>query len=88
MSSAIWAKRWVGQALFDILPDDLITNETRYGVFLNHAQYLGRGWTGNIDYNLVSDRDFFRDLGTNVNLTARTNLLQQATTSYNGSLGH
>jgi LPS-assembly protein len=76
-----------GQALFDILPNDLITNETRYGVFLNHAQYFGKGWSGNVDYNLVSDRDFFRDLGTNVNLTARTNLLQQATTTYNSSLG-
>ncbi|AKH38579.1 MULTISPECIES: LPS-assembly protein LptD [Nitrosomonas] len=76
-----------GQALLDILPNDLITNETRYGVFLNHAQYFGKGWSGNVDYNHVSDRDFFRDLGTNVNLTARTNLLQQASTSYNGSLG-
>lgn len=77
-----------GKALFDILPDDLITNKTRYGVFLNHAQYLGKGWTGNLDYSVVSDRDFFRDLGTNVGLTSRTNLLQQATTSYNGSWGH
>ncbi|SFI92452.1 LPS-assembly protein LptD [Nitrosomonas sp. Nm34] len=76
-----------GQAILDILPDDLITNDTRYGVFLNHAQYFGKGWSGNVDYNLVSDRDFFRDLGTNVNLTARTNLLQQASTSYNSSLG-
>jgi LPS-assembly protein len=77
-----------GHAMFDILPDDLITNDTRYGLFLNHTQYLGRGWTGNVDYNLVSDRDFFRDLGNNVALTSRTNLLQQVVTSYNGSLGH
>lgn len=76
-----------GQALLDILPDDLITNKTRYGVFLKHAQYLGSGWSGNVDYSLVSDRDFFRDLGTNINLTSRTNLLQQVTTSYNSSLG-
>ena len=76
-----------GQVLFDILPDDLITDRTRYGLFLNHAQYLGKGWTGNLDYNLVSDRDFFRDLANNVGLTSRTNLLQQIATSYNSHLG-
>lgn len=76
-----------GQALFDILPDDWITNKTRYGLFLNHAQYLGRGWTGSLDYNLVSDDSFFRDLGNNVGLTSRTNLLQQVSTSYNNHLG-
>lgn len=76
-----------GQALFDILPDDLITDETRYGLFMSHAQYLGKGWSGHLDYNLVSDRDFFRDLANNVGSTSRTNLLQQASTSYNSHLG-
>lgn len=81
-------ERLGGLAHFDILPADLITDKTRYGIFLNHNQYLGRGWSGNIDYNLVSDRDFFRDLGVNVGATSRTNLLQQLTTSYNSNLGH
>ncbi|MCO6428320.1 MAG: LPS-assembly protein LptD [Nitrosomonas communis] len=76
-----------GQAIFDVLPDDWITDKTRYGLSLTHAQYLGKGWSGNLDYNLVSDRDFFRDLGVNVGLTSRTNLLQQMSTSYNSHLG-
>lgn len=76
-----------GQLLFDILPDDLITTETRYGVAFDHTQLLGSGWTGSLHYERASDSNYFRDLATNVALTARTNLPQQATVSYLGGLG-
>ncbi len=76
-----------GQLMFDILPNDLRTNETRYGVNFNHNQWLGNGWTGTLYYERASDSNYFRDLANNVAFTARTNLPQQAMVSYSGGLG-
>ncbi|SCZ84549.1 LPS-assembly protein LptD [Nitrosomonas mobilis] len=77
-----------GQLMFDILPDDLITNETRYGVAFNHNQWLGNGWMGSLHYERASDSNYFRDLANNVAFTSRTNLPQQAIAAYSGGLGH
>lgn len=76
-----------GQAQADVLPDDIDTHDTRYGVSFQHAQYLGRGWRGQLDYNRVSDNRFLRDLSNNLSQTSRTNLLQQAGLFYHGALG-
>lgn len=76
-----------GQLLFDILPDDRITDETRYGVVFNHNQWLGSGWSGMLHYERASDSNYFRDLANNVAFTSRTNLPQQAMASYFGGLG-
>jgi LPS-assembly protein len=76
-----------GQLLLDLLPDDLVTDTTRYALQLNHAQWLGSGWFGMVHYNRVSDDDYFRDLSNNIAFTSRTNLLQQATATYQGGLG-
>ncbi|MCP5245028.1 MAG: LPS-assembly protein LptD [Burkholderiales bacterium] len=77
-----------GQAQADVLPDDINTHDTRYGVSFQHAQYLGQGWRGQLDYNRVSDNRFLRDLSNNLSQTSRTNLLQQAGLFYHGALGH
>ncbi|HND36692.1 MAG TPA: LPS-assembly protein LptD [Nitrosomonas sp.] len=77
-----------GQLNFDILPNDLETGKTRYGLAFEHMQHLGGGWTGNVNYNQISDREYFRDLATSVAFTSRANLVQQAGLSYVGSLGH
>ncbi len=84
--------RYVGQALngrmqFDFLPNDLETKTTRYGLQLNHFQSLGASWFGMVNYNRVSDHNYFRDLGNNILFTSQTNLLQQALASYYGGLG-
>lgn len=76
-----------GQLMFDILPDDSITNETRYGVAFNHNQWLGNGWMGSLHFERVSDNDYFRDLANNVAFTSRIILPQQAMVSYSGGLG-
>ncbi|PTN12548.1 LPS-assembly protein LptD [Nitrosomonas aestuarii] len=77
-----------GQFLADVLPRDIDSHETRYGVSFQHAQYLGHGWRGQLDYNRVSDDRFLRDLSNNLSQTSRTNLLQQAGMFYHGALGH
>jgi LPS-assembly protein len=76
-----------GQLMLDLLPDDFVTNTTRYGMMLHHNQWLGGGWFGNLHYNRVSDDSFFRDLTNNIAFTSQTNLLQQATATYFGALG-
>lgn len=76
-----------GQLMLDLLPNDLEENDTRYGIMFHHNQWLGGGWTGNVQYNRVSDDDFFRDLTNNIAFTSQVNLLQQAAATYNGELG-
>lgn len=76
-----------GNLMVDVLPDDLTDNRTRYGMAFDHTQYLGKGWSGNLIYNRVSDDSFFRDIANNLTTTSRTNLSQQALASYQGALG-
>lgn len=83
-----------GRAIFDVLPNDLdagLTDKnTRYRVQFEHAQkldFLDSGLSTILNYNKVSDDDYFRDLGKGLNVTSRTNLLQQAQVAYKRSLG-
>ncbi len=76
-----------GNLQVDVLPNDLLTEQTRYGLNLSHSQYLGKGWQGSLDYNKVSDGRFVRDLANNLAVTSRVNLLQRAAASYNTGLG-
>lgn len=77
-----------GLFLADVLPNDIDTHQTRYGVALQHHQHLGHGWSGLFNYNRVSDDRFLRDLTNNLSQTSRTNLLQQAGLNYHGTLGN
>lgn len=76
-----------GNLIFDILPDDLKTDENRNRVQFMHDQKLGKGWSTRLNFNRVSDDAFFRDLGKGLKVTSRTNLLQQGLVAYNSSLG-
>ncbi len=76
-----------GNLLVDVLPYDLETKESRWRTTFAHNHYLGSGFSTRLDYNRVSDDDYFRDLGNSMNLTSRTNLLQQGLVSYNRALG-
>ena len=76
-----------GTALLDVLPRDLDTGHSRWRTSFWHNQNLTNGWWSRLDYNRVSDDAYFRDLGNNLNLTSRTNLLQQAQVGYSRNLG-
>ncbi|SFU33461.1 LPS assembly protein LptD [Nitrosospira multiformis] len=73
--------------LADIVPRDLDTETTRWRTSFWHNHYLGAGFSARLDYNRVSDDAYFRHFGNNLNLTSRTNLLQQGLLSYNRGLG-
>lgn len=56
----------------------------RWFVGLEHQGVLGRNWSTFIDYNAVSDEDYFYDLGSNgLNLTSRTHLNRQGRVNFN-----
>lgn len=76
-----------GHLLFDILPMDIKTNETRWGILYTHSQSLGKGWQGFMNYNQVSDDRYFRELTPNLAQTSLTNLSRQGGATYNGRLG-
>jgi len=76
-----------GNLLFDILPMDIDTNRTRWGVLYTHTQDFGRGWRGFLNYNRVSDDLYFRQLTPNLAQTSLTNLSQQGGVAYNGRWG-
>lgn len=76
-----------GNLIAEVLPTDLDTKETRYRVAFGHNQTFGQHWFTRLDYNRVSDDTYFRDLGNTLNLTSRTNLLQQGLVAYNRNLG-
>ncbi|WP_074634136.1 MULTISPECIES: LPS-assembly protein LptD [Nitrosospira] len=76
-----------GNLIGEVLPTDLVTKETRYRVSFGHNQTFGQHWFTRLDYNRVSDDTYFRDLGNTMNLTSRTNLLQQGLVAYNRNLG-
>ena len=59
-------------------------SEDRWFLGLEHFGALGQNWSTFVDYNAVSDRDYFYDLGSNgLNLTSRTHLNRQGRIEYN-----
>jgi len=67
----------------DLLPDDQVDQDkTRYALLFNHMQDLGSGFTGSVNYQRVSDDNYFRDLSTNIAFTSQVTLPQQGTLSY------
>jgi len=60
--------------------------ENRWFIGYEHFGNLGRNWTTFVDYNAVSDEDYFYDLGsTGLNVASRTNLNRQARLNYQSS---
>jgi LPS-assembly protein len=74
-----------GQAQAEILPDDRQKDgERRYGLSLQHTQTTAKGFTGQINYNKVSDDNYYTDLSSGISSTSQTQLLQQGLVSYGG----
>lgn len=71
-----------GEAHVDVLPGDRLANSTRSRLALNHTQDFGRGVTGSLNLNRVSDDAYFRDLSDTVSATSQTNLLREGVLSY------
>ena len=69
----------------EYLPDDQVTHTTRSMFAIQHKENFGRGFSGSLDLNGVSDNTYFSDLSTNISNIAQSNLLRQGTLSYGSS---
>jgi len=75
---------YVGEAHYDVLPNDRETRQSRSFVSLKHAQNLGGGLGLALNLNRVSDDAYFRDLGTSAAVTSQGSLLRDGALSYGG----
>lgn len=58
--------------------------DNRWFIGYEHYGRYGRNWSSFVDYNAVSDADYFYDLGSNgLNTTSRTHLNRQARLNFN-----
>ncbi len=89
-------RRSEGKAEFDFLPGDRLRdrdpvtgqplNNDRYAAKYIHAHTFNPLWSGNVDLRGVSDKDYLKDFGNNLNTTSTTHLPQNAEANYRGSL--
>ena len=69
----------------DILGSDSPPVEDRWFIGLEHQGRLGDRWTTFVDYNAVSDADYFYDLGgSGLNVVSQTHLNREGRLDYHG----
>lgn len=73
---------YAGEARVEWLPKDNVTGEERTFGSFQHQQRFSSTLYGALDFNGVSDDEYFEDLSSRVSVTSRTHLLRQATLSY------
>ncbi|HKC42828.1 MAG TPA: LPS-assembly protein LptD [Burkholderiales bacterium] len=76
-----------GEARYDILPDDSQTHTSRWAQLLTTNFNYQNGWTGLINYQKVSDDNYFRDLSPRIAIATQTYLTQQAAVNYSSPSG-
>jgi LPS-assembly protein len=79
---------YAGNANLEILPNDDQIGLTRYFINFNHTQDFGNGWTGNIQFQKVSDGQYFTDMSTQITSTSLVNLPQQISAAYSDAEWH
>jgi len=73
-----------GQARLEWLPSDRVSGERRSLASFQHQQMLSPRLYASVDYNGVSDDQYFEDLSTRVSVASKVNLLREAQLHYNG----
>jgi LPS-assembly protein len=71
-----------GDARVEWLPDDKLTHTNRSGLSLLHRQTFGSGWVGNLNFNRVSDDNYFTDLSSRIAATSQRTLTRDGSLSY------
>ena len=72
------------EATANVLGSDSPPTDNRWFIGYEHYGAYGRNWSSFVDYNAVSDEDYFYDLGSNgLNTTSRTHLNRQARLNFN-----
>ena len=76
-----------GEARYEILPDDKVLGETRYATALLGDYNFQNGFSGLVNYQKVSDDNYFRDLSGRLSIATQTYLSQQALAAYSAPSG-
>ena len=71
-------QRSAGQVNFDYMPNDDVTDESRYQVAARHEAAISRRWHSEVIVNRVSDDEYFQDFGSNLEQTSRQYLPTRA----------
>ncbi|MFQ3175789.1 MAG: LPS-assembly protein [Psychromonas sp.] len=71
-----------GKMQAEYLEDDNIYNESRYLFHWDHALSFADNWQFNLNYNRVSDDDYFTDISTEYGSRSDNQLLQTASLKY------
>jgi len=66
---------------------DRVANSNRYAITLQHNQKFSEDLTGTVNINKVSDDNYFRDLGSSINITSQTELPREGVLTYRGDWG-
>ncbi|MDR2614317.1 MAG: LPS assembly protein LptD [Candidatus Accumulibacter sp.] len=70
----------------EYLPGDRLRNrDNRHALSLVHEQTTDKGFSGTINFNKVSDDDYYTDLSSDIASTSQTQLLQQGILNYGGA---
>ncbi|WP_214660492.1 LPS-assembly protein LptD [sulfur-oxidizing endosymbiont of Gigantopelta aegis] len=67
-----------------VVPKDISKNRGAFS--LQQRANWQNGWSGNVDYNYVSDRYYLDDFGNNLRDKSQTHLLREGSLNYNGSI--
>jgi len=62
--------------------DDQSAHRVRSSLSLQHTQNFGRGFSGSVDLNRVSDDNYFTDLSSRITSIVQNNLLRQGNLNY------
>ncbi len=71
-----------GQIYGEYLPDDRLYGDDRALLRFRHHSRLSSRWTGEANYNYVSDKDYFVDMGDSFSPTTTTHQERRLTLNY------
>lgn len=77
-----------GEALFDYLPEDSLTLETRYRLQYQHHANINQNFSADLNINDVSDDTYFYDLESDTDLGSISHLERKATLNYSRNIWH
>lgn len=75
-------QRFNGVLNVEYIDEDRLTDDSRSALHYAHNQTFSPHWWGSIDYNSVSDKDYFVDFSDNPSVTAQTHIPQQFEINY------
>ena len=67
-----------GENRFEYLPDDQEANRSRWSVALKNEYHISENIQAGMNFNRVSDDDYFRDLSNLIAATSQTHVAQEA----------